>query len=131
MTKEELEAIGVRVEAATPGPWTSRGERIFVNGVWHASVCAWGHKDDDPRMIDAIFIAHARANVPALLAYVAELEQDRNLYKTAAESKETLYETACAGRESAQRMVANLERELKSTKADLDDFRQAHRARNV
>lgn len=101
MTKEELEAIG---------------EWALALHEWAAAGIPY---TDEARIEDirkASNLIYVRApEVPALLAYVAELEQDRNTYKACAESKETLYETACAGRESAQRRVANLERAI-------DDF---------
>lgn len=68
----DLAAIRARVEAATPGPW--------------ASTVAYPHlalQPDDDSIIsfnlaanpasDALFVAHARADVPALLAEVERL----------------------------------------------------------
>lgn len=114
MTKEELEAIGARAEAATEGPWdVSESEVVWAApGVDATPGSSFPDLQDGAGEFseaDAAFISHARVDVPALLAYVAELEQDRNTYKACAESKKTLHETACAGRESAQKRVTDLE----------------------
>jgi hypothetical protein len=81
MTDEELGEITARCEAATPGPWrsylegrdhasgsdfimtgegTSRGEDIELSGATRA---------------DQEFVAHARQDIPRLLAEVARLRE--------------------------------------------------------
>lgn len=77
MTHDELQAIKARAEAATPGPW-------------HLAICVDtidGRERDDLANIeagakdiayevpsdDAAFIAHARTDVPALVAEVERL----------------------------------------------------------
>lgn len=82
MTPEELDAIEQRSNAATPGPWeyddggidaVAGGSVAYVSehkshhtfavtGEWHSSK-------------DGLFIAAARTDVPALIAYIRELEQ--------------------------------------------------------
>lgn len=82
MTDDELNAIRQRVEAATPGPW--------YRDMPHARVCATGRiigriatvtkqgtwsvtvQDD----ANALFIAHAREDIPALLAEVERLRRE-------------------------------------------------------
>lgn len=82
----DVEAIRARADAATPGPWNVDKDR---GGFWHgrfAVVChdgIWrdreyaGERSTEPRILltlngnfepgeDAAFIAHARADVPAL-----------------------------------------------------------------
>lgn len=79
MTSEELAAIKARAEAATPGPWKRSDEE---SGDYYAP--GWSVEapievgsmslavsiDDKP---DAEFIAHARTDVPALVAAVEDL----------------------------------------------------------
>jgi hypothetical protein len=100
LTDGELRAVRERVERATPGPWDYHGYTTsyhiaqILNGHYHASprvVHATLGKSvfnqDDPEigaggvrmMVDAEFIAHARTDIPALLAHIsaltAQLEQ--------------------------------------------------------
>jgi hypothetical protein len=93
MSPEELRACRERAEAATPGPWVrdlyedgesgegplgvfpgARGEWVESNNVIRPP-SAEGDLGDDvatcDRNGDAAFIAHARADVPRLLATVA------------------------------------------------------------
>lgn len=72
MTQTELEAIKARAAAATPGPWEFDGKGDIVPD---------GDKSDFVAMIhysaeDAEFIAHARADVPALVAEVERLRAE-------------------------------------------------------
>lgn len=81
MTSEELAAIKARAEAATPGPWKRSDEEsgdYYVPG-WYVEVpvstgSQWiaSSIDDQP---DAAFIAHARTDVPALIAEVEILRR--------------------------------------------------------
>jgi len=74
MADAELEAIKARVEAATPGPWDASapdedGESIVgAPGEWWD----WDHTTCE-HYDDAVFIAHARTDVPALVAEVERL----------------------------------------------------------
>lgn len=98
LTNTELAAIRERAEKATQGPWRwianragtylasrpARGWFVVLDCVRHGMQSATVrfrdqatdilHKDftDSP---DATFIAHARADVPALLAHIEELEE--------------------------------------------------------
>ena len=77
MTPERLAEIRARAEAATEGPWwTTRNLRpatIFSGeGSDYNDAVA-----DDAEPADATFIAHARTDVPEL---VAEIERLRELY---------------------------------------------------
>ncbi len=88
----DLDAIEARAEAATPGPWTARlrddmweindgsGSNFvsIVESCWLPDDCDAGQYGGIPDVDDARFIAHARADIPAL---VAEL-------RTAREAKE-------------------------------------------
>jgi hypothetical protein len=74
LNAEELEAIRKRAEAATEGPWFVEGETVYSSGVllagaYPAMIC------DECDETEAEFIAHARQDVPRLLA---EIERLRN-----------------------------------------------------
>lgn len=82
MTDLDLDDIQARADAATEGPWTAHtaGERggdhwyICDEGESIAHVSANDGVNEDQREPDAEFIAHAREDVPALIARVRELE---------------------------------------------------------
>lgn len=84
----DLEAIKARAEAATPGPWDSRRSEwaddpdlMTVDGEpagdpWWVHHDGWIDADDTGLFMseaDAAFIAHARTDVPALVAEVERL----------------------------------------------------------
>lgn len=95
MSPEDLAAIEARVKQATPGPWSRgdidqdplrpnwRGDLIdgdFETGRW--PVCASAHSDEAIKAWDAgnaQFIAHARQDVPALVAEVRRLRAEAEL----------------------------------------------------
>ena len=68
MTREQLDAIRARVEAATPGPW--RASRWPSNNP--SVMDAWG-LSGMVTFADAVFCGHARQDVPDLLAEVERL----------------------------------------------------------
>ncbi|OZC62752.1 hypothetical protein CH276_14120 [Rhodococcus sp. 06-470-2] len=81
MTPEELEAIEARANAATEGPW---GTRVADTGIRSSYPYAWVTKQrgeiataiverhQGGTVEDVEFIAHAREDIPALLAAVRE-----------------------------------------------------------
>lgn len=85
--KPDLDAIRARCEAATPGPWRVDGstydedcnEHLAPYGlegpnerlIWSSGGGEYAHPD----MATAQFIAAARTDIPALLAYIDELER--------------------------------------------------------
>jgi hypothetical protein len=92
MTRPDLDAIRARCDAATPGPWAydegagyiEMGEAGYAEFKpdWERSVHkqpplvarmtdTWGNTEDDGR-----FIANARTDIPALLAYIDGLEHE-------------------------------------------------------
>lgn len=94
MTPERLDEIRERVEAATEGPWRSHdfghaGEEepssvvVHVGGFDHSDLLthdtetavAWMPRWDRQESDNATFIAHARTDVPDLLAEVARLRE--------------------------------------------------------
>ena len=79
MSDAELQAIRERCEKATPGPWEVYDDKKhpYQNGGLVASDdCLWGGYDNGMPDDDTIaFMAHARADVPALLAEVERLRE--------------------------------------------------------
>lgn len=84
MTPEELQAIRERAEAATEGPWQLvldvhpvKGDADFIwsAGAEHpVAYSSQNNPDDD------LFIAHARTDIPALLAEVERLRDVDAIY---------------------------------------------------
>lgn len=79
----DLAAIQARADAATEGPWETMragllGTRVVhVDGEWEGIVPAEFITMVTPalkKFDDALFMAHARTDVPALLAYARDLE---------------------------------------------------------
>ncbi|WP_434132718.1 DUF551 domain-containing protein [Sporomusa sphaeroides] len=93
--KPDTEAIQARAEKATPGPWKSTNSVIMAYGKCDTCDCdvllgvaktyETTDYDQDGRIFElqgnrksnANFIAYARQDIPALLAYIAELEAER------------------------------------------------------
>ena len=78
----DLEAIAARCEAATPGPWEVLSDEL-VDTVW---LNAATPEDDKPIALfdyrpgtlnraNADFVAHARQDVPVLLAAMRSMQQ--------------------------------------------------------
>jgi hypothetical protein len=92
MTNEELKAIRERTEAATPGPWYwekldadgwNDTEMPYLasasdEGVMHFGDCEqyYPSEGSPPNDEDAEFIAHAREDVPKLLAEIERLRRE-------------------------------------------------------
>lgn len=72
LTDERLAEIRARADAATEGPWAADHTEIYGlhRGIWIAECSReeWGEGD-----VDGAFIAHARTDVPDLLAEVDRL----------------------------------------------------------
>lgn len=121
MTREQLEEIKRRAEKATPGPWTS----TFVNDLLH-----YGQVIGDVptktvlakvmyyKETDAPFIAHAREDVPALIAALEEA------WASADE--------AWLNRDNAWADAwTKINSERDALRADLENLRQAHSSERV
>lgn len=147
MTDEEIAAIRARAEAATPGPWeTDDVESWYVYKVERGSGVATEVAEFLSRMLrqsDAAFVAHARQDVPDLLAEIERLrgllqrEHDARLEicreaetllreRDAAEA--TITELRHVGREQGDMMarltggtIERLERENAALRAALRD----------
>ena len=80
ITDEELDLIEARVPQATSAPWTS-----FVEGRDHTSGSSFIRTPSNDIELsgataaDQDFIAHARQDVPRLLAEIARLKKPRPL----------------------------------------------------
>ena len=66
----KLEAIKARAQAATPAPWEMEGSPCYGEAKVVAPCPCCGLIGDNMFHWDADFIAHARADIPALLAVV-------------------------------------------------------------
>lgn len=76
MTEQELKEIEARASAATPGPWvhdTVQSESAVICGHAPGVVCEW--RKGAAAFDDCDFIAHAREDVPALIAEVRRLQE--------------------------------------------------------
>ena len=71
MTKEELAEIRERINKATPGPWEQNQSNVAVKGYTLFFTYMANRRD-------AVFIAHARQDVPALLDEVERLQLEKN-----------------------------------------------------
>jgi hypothetical protein len=67
----DLDAIEARANAATPGPWKYCADSDAIKGT-NALIVRGARSNSGP------FIAHARTDVPALIARVRELEAERD-----------------------------------------------------
>ena len=77
--KPDLDAIRARCEAATPGPWAIERYSSPHDGFLIQYRAHKGETEtvaDIPLTSDAELIVAARTDIPALLAYIDELERD-------------------------------------------------------
>jgi len=87
VSRPDIDAIRAREAAATEGPWKWRDDYkndksvylrtespdCFLNSGHWSSKAPWVSRDRDLK--NANFIVHAREDIPALLAYVEEMEE--------------------------------------------------------
>jgi len=82
MTKEQLAEIRAREQAATLGPWREESDQVLYGdgtirgggSIATGDVCRNAYFDTE----DAIFVAHARQDIPALLDEVERLTRERD-----------------------------------------------------
>ena len=134
MTDLDLDAIEARADAATDGPWVVKHEPAWeADNVQHPDVITVGAQmwegDDEPMtvclvstdyeddpvdvLLDAEFIAHARTDVPALVAALREARADCETHHT------TVVHQCC---EDAQ-AVPSLRAALATVTAERDEAR--------
>jgi hypothetical protein len=85
MTDHELAAIEARANAATPGPWGWRevGSGFYPTAIVYDRDDAEVVKDTDFIVKDDLeFIAHAREDIPKLIAEIRRLKDDIRGLKT-------------------------------------------------
>lgn len=108
MDKARLDAIRARCEAATPGEWSviPKGNALSVvakSGAFTMNICHYSHKDG----ADAEFIAHARTDVPDMLA---EIEHLRAKLQIAQDRSDANLAEADAWRRRAEAAEADMKR---------------------
>lgn len=80
MTDEQLKEIAARAEAATPGPWKNYDpmttDKMEVKDSKGQVCCSEFYMYEYPECYsNGEFIAHARTDIPALLAHIAHQRQ--------------------------------------------------------
>ena len=80
MTSINIAAISARLLAATPGPWTNELREVWTANGTHCICDAYVDEIESGECSDAIFIAHAPADIAALLA---EVERLNGIYASA------------------------------------------------
>ena len=70
MSMIDLDAIKARCGAATSSPWMSR---LYDDDLWEVIPVAKGQDYGVFEKADAEFVAHAREDIPALIAEVEQL----------------------------------------------------------
>lgn len=97
----DVDAIAARAEAATPGPWVdgvmpewspsdlvsataTRTLRDSDGSVWVSPIQILDAPNPTPYPADREFIAHARTDIPALLAAYTEVVSQRDAARSAA-----------------------------------------------
>lgn len=83
----DIAAIKARADKAAAGPWavymddyTVRVDQSFIPDQIKVALCATGNNVVN----NASFIAHARADIPALIAALEAAERERDALKAAA-----------------------------------------------
>jgi hypothetical protein len=90
LTQAELAAIEARLRAATPGPWYASNTLneyapfcdIVAQDANESWICEKYSILDGIKTEDCEFIAQGRADIPALLAHVRELEAECERLRT-------------------------------------------------
>lgn len=127
LTAEELAAIKLRAEKATEGQWSvvSRGSASdVVLGI--ESSCGESIVETDcgiypPFLQDAEFIAHARQDIPRMLATIEALEEDNHRFRVVAtnalssntQGRDAVIEAKDAEIERLRKMLKEVHDELK------------------
>lgn len=76
MKRPDIDAIKARESAATKGPWTSFvvEDGAMLDQAQRGQVAFGSCPDGSPDLADASFCAHARQDIPDLIAYIEHLE---------------------------------------------------------
>jgi len=106
MTQQELDAIRMREQAATPGPWKIAefyeghkyaADVLANNTTVFVSACKTAH--------DAEFIAHARQDISALLDEVMRLQEALTIETARADGEKCMRRIELLGMIEIQRQV--------------------------
>ncbi|MEU5772622.1 hypothetical protein ABZ819_04870 [Streptomyces venezuelae] len=110
--------IRERAEATTPGPWCTDAWEIYQGTEYQPGLSQWigetcrGTSTPEQDRADAAFVAHAREDVPALLAELAAVRAERD------EAKTTLRD-ACDQVAERDHEIGGLHTEVARLKAEL------------
>lgn len=107
MEQETLDEIKAREQAATPGPWYTDGWALWDDDLNEFVEL----HDTDP---DAQFLAHARTDIPALLAEVERLTKEYNDQDNA---HHDLFMAFC----EQKKQIATLKKALELMYADMEE----------
>jgi outer membrane murein-binding lipoprotein Lpp len=120
LTEARLAEIEARCEAATPGPWYAGfcldapdGAELYIGKMKNGETADVLYAFDE-KNANAAFMADARSDIPALLAYIWEIESDRNDAR----------EEADADRRSYAQYVERATAEMKRLEAERDALRR-------
>jgi len=122
VTDIDLDAIEARANAATEGPWWRREGHAEIDGQNYAEVlipgrvecgsyCYGGTSTIEGDRLDAdlAFIAHARTDVPALVAEVRRLRESLDASKVSTAKARTRAANAEALRDDARAAIARVQ----------------------
>lgn len=137
-TELDLDAIRARVDAATEGPWEATPNGRILSLTWPCDdVAGWfGNKGavvETLRNPDAEFIAHARTDVPLLLAALDEARENEAIMKAfrrRAFTAEVGHMEALTRAAAAEAALEEARTERDSVQFALDGFRGVARKDN-
>lgn len=112
MTPERLAEIRARVKATTEGPWSFHPNHAFADPSDPLYVAGDGTviADDISKKNNAVFIAHSRTDVPAL---IAEVERLRVIADGMATDDDVTYEQLTAARYQLAKRLAEIKARAK------------------
>lgn len=94
LTEAEIKAIDERADQATPGPWVNQPSGVVQKKGGNGPIIFWDDEAKGDR-INYDFIAHSRADIPALIETVRELQGEKA--KLVADVKRLRDELECGG----------------------------------
>ncbi len=111
MDQTRLDAIRARCEAATPGKWKHDKQAVYVHvpGLGYMKIASGLEAED------AAFIAHARADVPDMLAEIERLTAALNLLESDRDAERKIRLGAEADRDAWRRRAEAAEADLGAT----------------
>lgn len=130
MSPEELAEIQARCDAATPGPWFVRKVGV-ADGFFHSVAYSLVHADTDSVALtegNVTFQAHAREDVPKLLAALRESEKWSKFYDLQAQRIMMQRDAATKERDALRARLAQKEQVLEREAAGWSEQVQALRS---